>query len=249
MSWSQLDSQIIKPNDSTSAYGELVVTNGSGNRIAVNDVTYNNENGRVQIYHLGESSWELIGEINGTTSNGYVGEIIVMSEDGNRIAITNENNQVLVYDYNAPLDWTLVGTINDDYAKFNLILSGDYLAYNNNNSQIKTFKYQAQNDWLDLGIINVNSRSICFDASGTRLAVGIPVHNIVRIYEYSETGWIPYGDDIIGPLGATSFGIVVALDGSGTTIAVQYRVPETAGKIEEYKSVPGHGATLYKFLI
>jgi hypothetical protein len=195
----------IDGEEAGESSGFSVSVSADGNRLAIGAPT-NDDNGRVsgqvRVYEWSGTAWlQLGGGIDGEAAGDYFGESLSLSADGNRVAIGSKESdssaersgQVRVYQWSGT-GWLQLGDNIDGEA------AGDHSGW-----------------------------SVSLSADGNLLAIGAPYHgrawNIfrsgqVRVYQWSGTGWLQLGEDILGEAESESSGFSVSLSASGNRLAI-----------------------------
>lgn len=164
-----------------------------------NDTTFNN-GGKVEVYRLINSSWELLGtSINGQSEFAGCGKSVDLSSDGNILAIGSSGyrinddpfGQVNIYEYNGT-NWEQVGNpiVGDDmYGSFGESVS---LSHDGN-------------------IIGIGASNFEVDSVNT---------GVVKIFQLNGSDWEQLGSTINGMWQNESFGEDVAINADGTKIVI-----------------------------
>ena len=214
-SWLQIGSDIDGVSSSDNL-GWSVAMNSDATRIVTGAPGSDIAVGHVRVYDWDGSNWTQIGYIVGEASGDNSGQSVAMSSNGTRIAIGANRNDgvngggsghVRVYDYNGS-SWTQVGGDIDGEGY------GDESGY-----------------------------SVAMSSDGTRIVIGAIENDgngndsgHVRVYEYDEAkttavtdqnsstfgpiGWNRVGGDIDGEAQNDYSGSSVAMNSSGTRIAI-----------------------------
>jgi hypothetical protein len=118
----------IRPNMNGYYFGRVVSISSDGNRVAIGvpktTTTSEEKDGHVAIFEFIDEEWELLGqEITGHTNEFYFGFNIVLSGNGERVAVTssNFNCPVRLYDF-INGEWKQVGRSITDERKENRTL-------------------------------------------------------------------------------------------------------------------------------
>mmetsp|Transcript_27763 Transcript_27763/g.41045 ORF Transcript_27763/g.41045 Transcript_27763/m.41045 type:complete len:1335 (-) Transcript_27763:104-4108(-) len=230
-SWVPFGSSLFSQNDS-ERFGTAVSISGSGTRAAVGSVV-EDEDG---IYHKHVSVFDYFG----SHDFGYWTQIgfdlekgsymdtssysVSLSEDGNCLAIGslgldtmgNFTGHVTVFQYEDG-HWTKMGDVGED------LMIGNELDGSLPMSLSK----------------NESSLPVSLSESGTRLAVGTPLHangtGQVLVFEYDDGDWAQAGNAIDGIVNEGHFGWSVSLSRNGEIVAAGG--PMTSGNVSGYVSV------------
>lgn len=138
-------------------------------------------------------------DINGTQNVSQFGQAVAISGNGNRIVVGSP-----LYDVNGS---------NTGLAKVYEFVSGS---------------------WQQIGLDLVGNdageeagTAVAINESGSRIAIGSPLNNLagtgagqVRVFEYDNNAWSQLGGDLLGTTAGDRFGISVAMNATGTIIAV-----------------------------
>jgi len=214
--WVQF-STVLSGDTPGEGFGRKLTMSSNGERLAVSSLYGGNpaiRTGQVQVFELIVNEWVQIGsDINGENENDYFGDSVVLSGDGNWIAIgaseydayAEDQGQITVYTWESN-DWVQkgVGILGDEEgdklgSALALSADGSRLAagawrhdsmYVVNTGQVRVYEFDGHN-WLIQGstIEGSNSirqvgRSIAITSNGSRIAYGAP---------YSNTQPIPGG--------------------------------------------------------
>lgn len=200
--WEQIGSDIEGEHEGDKS-GLAVSISADGSRIALG-APYNGNNGEyagtVRVYMFDGIDWVQLGtDINGEAANDYSGSSIVLSADGNRIAIGAHNNDgnginaghVRVYDFKGT-DWLQLGEDIDGL--------------------------QSQ---------ELSGKAIALSADGTRIAIGAPQNEDmgvaagqVRVYNLEDNNWLLFGTVLSGDEMDDKAGSSVAISANGDRIAI-----------------------------
>jgi hypothetical protein len=200
--WVKLGNSIIENN--VSDFGASMSMNAAGNRIVIGGTLNASNSGLTSTYEYNGSSWVKLGlTIGGEAANDYSGVSVAMSAVGSIIAIgasgndnggsgTSNFGHVRVYSWNGT-SWTQVGTdINGEAI-------GDF-----------------------------SGESIAMNTDGNRVAIGAFLNNgasgldrgHVRVYSWNGSAWVQLGADIDGLAVEDWNGYTVAMNASGSRIAI-----------------------------
>jgi len=203
--WNQVGGD-IDGEDADDNSGRSVAMSSDGTRIAIgarlNDGG-GSGSGHVRVYDYVGNAWSQVGlDIDGENGGDWFGNSVTMSSNGTRIAIGaiyNTGNgdvpgHVRVYDYNGT-EWNMIGDIDGEAANDR---SGWSVAMSSDGTRIAIGA-----DRNDGGTSNVNDN-----------------RGHVRVYNYTENGWIEIGSDIDGEAAGDHSGWSVAMSSDGDTIAI-----------------------------
>ena len=244
--WTQLGGTVSSTDTSNSDYfGYAVSLNHQGNRLAVG-VPYNDDGGsdagevRVYQYNSGTSSWDLIGDVNGETSDDRFGFGVKMNKAGDRFVASApygdvkdpNGGEIAVYQYDGS-SWSKVGNAMGAYSSYDyygvvaINGDGDRIAFGDgNNGNDRVYIYgESGGVWSQLATNQSGSSSIYnstgvfgtsldFNEEGNILGVGS--RDQVRLYEYSSGTWTQKGDTRDYD---DQFGASLALSASGNIYA------------------------------
>ncbi len=182
--------------------GNAVSLSADGNTVAIG-ASFGPDGaskGIVRIYFWNGTTWAQKGsDLLGDADSDSFGQVVSLSDDGNTLAVSAPTRDDPA---TAPIDRTPKG-------------------------QVKVFAWES-NVWVQKFSVNGTAdfgflgTSISLSGNGARLSVGIPGEGdfgTVRIYE-NTTSWAQIGSDIIGSEAQSNFGESVALDQTGTTLAI-----------------------------
>ena len=201
--WVQLGSPINGAIDGDNA-GEAISMSADGSRIAIgspdNDET-DTKAGQVRVFEWSElDGWIQIGSaLNGEGTRDESGSKIVLSKDGNRLAIGapfndgngNWSGHVRVYEWQTN-DWVQLGNDIDGEDEFDR--SGFSLDMGSNGNR------------LIIGALNNGD-------NGTQAGHA-------RVFEWKNNEWIQFGEDVDGDKAQDLLGFSVALSENGQVIVV-----------------------------
>lgn len=200
--WEQLGMDIDGVAESDRS-GFSVGMSDDGNRIAIgapfNDAN-GNSSGQVRVYDWTDNNWTQTGaDINGWVADELSGWTLVLSDDGNRLAVAAiqssageyESGQVRIYEFNGG-NWTLLGNP----------INGENIG-------------------------DGSGESLSFSSGGARVAIGA-IHNgdngynsgHARVFEYNGVSWVQVGADIDGEAQYDRSGKSVSLSNDGNRIAI-----------------------------
>ena len=183
--------------------GSSVSLSSDGNRVAIgaplNDGNGSNT-GQVRIYDWIGGTWTQVGgDIRGESLDDHAGEFVLLSSDGNRVAIgarlydgiVNEEGHVRIYDWDG-VTWAQIG-----------------------------------NDIVGEAMGDRSGRSISLSSDGNRVAIGADYNDgngsdagHVRIYDWIGGTWTQVGGDIDGELEGDRFGFSLSLSSDGDRVAI-----------------------------
>ena len=213
VSWNQFG-QDISSNDIFTSIA--LSKDGSTLAISSSQTTINgNLNaGQIKIYKYNDISWNKIGQdINGDSSNNFLGNAISINEVGNIISFNlagvNNNGNIKIYKYN-DISWnqlgqTITGVNDNDNLGFSLSLN-------------------------NLGNI------IAIGIPGTTESTKI---GSTQIYKYNDVSWNQLGEDINGENNTDKDGYSVKLNNDGTLVVIgapyNSKLFSNCGKVTAYK--------------
>jgi len=199
--WTQVGTDILGSETGLS-FGWSVSLSADGNRVAIGD-PWDNDNGdnsgKTKVYDWNGSEWTQLGlAILGEASDNESGNVVRLSNDGNRLAIgaplNNANGeysgQVRVYDWSGNA-WMQAGT------NINGASAGDLFG-----------------------------GSVSLANNGNRLAIGASLKDDngknsgqVKIYDWDGNTWVQFGPDINGKAADFELGVSTSLSADGTRLA------------------------------
>lgn len=198
------------------------------------------------ITHILKAQTEL-NTILGTQENGRLGSAVSISNNGNRMAVSEpryningkeQAGRVRIFDLNASNEWIQVGNAIEGEERLYrlgeesyLSSDGNYIINSTQNKRKILFHEFTAGNWVKLneiewadrygGDIVINKKGTSL---GTRIAIGDYHTQTVKTFEYTPTTkeLVSMGDIRIGTLGGddTNFGSSVAMDLLGRTIAI-----------------------------
>lgn len=209
------------PNGNTDRIGHSTAANYDGSIVAYGAIQYDSNKGKVSIYQRNGRTWTLIGELLGdTTSGNNFGASIALSKTGKRIAIEaphydSRRGTVFVYDYSGSgTTWTQLGST----------------------TQLNQLKGDSSGDAGGTGTSGHGfdggfHETVAMSDDGTRLALGRRYHDSskgnVKIYDYDGSDWSQVGSDIDGEASSDMSGFAIALNSTGSRVAIG--APENDG--------------------
>ena len=205
--------QDIDGEASSDQSGYSVSLSLDGRRVAVgahlNDGN-GNASGHVRVYDLSGSIWVKIGEdIDGEASADQSGHSVSLSPDGRRVAVGahlndgngNASGHVRVYDLSGSI-WVKIG---------------------------EDINGEAPGDW--------SGYSVSLSSDGSKVAVGARLNDgngndsgHVRVYEYQDSSWVQFGQDIDGEYQKNSSGHSVSLSYNGLRVAIGTHLNDNNGR-------------------
>jgi len=201
--------------------GTSISSNDSGNIIAVGAP---GANGRVQCHIYNGNSWSTYGPLITTQeTNALFGQSVSLNSAGDRLCIgvpdgqlvgSSRFGQMRIYDYS---------NSNSSWVQRNLSFNGELA-----NSKLGS--------------------SVALSGDGNVVAVGAPGYNgnIGRVYirRITASGTDPVGDSITGTATNQQCGIKVAINTSGTIIAIASNGVSSAGVVRVYRLTNGNWSQL-----
>jgi hypothetical protein len=199
--------------------GTSISSNDSGDIIAVGSPGVG---GRVQCHTYNGNSWSTYGSVITTSeTNALFGQSVSLSSSGNRLCI------------GAP-DGQLVGS-----SRFGQMRIYDY---SNSNWVQRNLSFNGELANSKLG------SSLALSGDGNVVIVGAPGYNgnVGRVYirRITATGTDPVGDNITGTATNQQCGIKVAINTSGTIIAIASNGLSSAGVVRVYRLTNGNWSQL-----
>ena len=165
-----------------------------------------------------------------------LGQEVVISGDGNRIAFANDDmmafsSTVLVYEKSGS-SWTQLhnfGSVSLDQGlghELSMSRDGTRIAFANSGSTVQVWE-EAGGSFAQIGagdITGTHLASVALSADGTRLVVGSPRKNSnvgeVSVWEESGGSWTQIGSTFTGSATNEYFGEDVAMSDDGSRIAI-----------------------------
>ena len=257
-SWTQRGDDI----DGEAAFdesGQSVSLSEDGDTVAIGGA-YNDGNGtdagHVRIYDWDGSSWTQRGDdIDGEAANDFSGISILLSEDGDTVAIggfANDDNgtnagHVRIYDWDGS-SWTqrgddIDGEAANDFSGISILLSedGDTVAIGaplnddsgSNAGHVRIYDWDGSS-WTQRGddidgeaAGDVSGRAVSLSEDGDTVAIDAFANDgsgsnagHVRIYDWDGSSWTKRGDDIDGEAAFDESGWSVSLNEDGDTVAI-----------------------------
>lgn len=228
--------------------GRKVAISGDGTRIAVGFPDYDSY-GKIQLFDFDGEEWMPVGSpLIGADSLSEIGQVMVMSSDGKRIALGSRDSSmddiVAVYHFDETswmsLGSTLMGgdagidverlSLSADGNRIAIGLPGDNPNGNTASGSARVFQYNGT-DWEQLGATwtgNLGDRlgfGVSLSADGNRIAIGSPGDEAIRgkvmTYEFDGSVWSSYSNNAMKGLDEDhGFGSSVSLSADGTRILV-----------------------------
>ena len=202
--WVQIGNRIARtPGSGPDVFGSAVAMSADGSIVAVGSPLANG-NGTMQgachtyKYTPTSDTWEEIGIIDGGVDMAFSAGSLSMSSDGTRLAI------------GAPFD----------------------NAGGSQRGTTRIYDYQESGGgWIKLGDSipgkdgDGSGWSVSLAADGSKLAVGSPSQDKVRVYSHNEAEekWQNVGAEVVGKAKGNEFGGAVSLSADGTRLAVGAR--------------------------
>ena len=221
-SWTQIGADIDTSGSSSSQgnlngdFGHSVSLSSDGTILAIGDRYFSSEDhinsGLVRVFQYSDNSWSQIGsDLIGLSPNSNFGFDVSLSSDGTIVA------------------------------------SGD-IGHNELSGTIRIFQY-VNSSWDQLGdnIIGTSygerlGYSLDISSDGSIIAAASPYQDSkngeVRVFQYSEDGWIQLGEDINGEASGDEFGNNVNLNSNGTVLAIG--APYNAATFSDNINRAGH---------
>jgi len=209
-SWNQVGGD-IDGESNNDFFGFSLAMSSDGTRIAIGSDTLMSNDKKVSVYDWNGSSWNQVGS-NIQNINAYDGF-------GREVAISSDGSIIAVTDYS---------TSSGGSGTFNY------------NGMTSVYQLDSNAQWVQLGsdimgqLKEQFGRSVAMSSNGLMIAVGgdAPSYDgstgsddkgLVRVYEYSASGWAQLGGDIIGEAANDESGFSVAMSSNGTRIAIGAR--------------------------
>jgi hypothetical protein len=175
--------------------------------------------------------WQQIGSpLNGAFVGIPYGNAVSISTDGTRIAVGNEDNNVVkVYELSGGTYAQLGADITDVTITGmgrTTSMSGDGTRvaigapqHNSNNGIVRVYEYNGSS-WVQLGsdtnftppVGAEMGSGIVLSKNGIHLVVGMTGINAMRVYDYDGSNWIQRNGDIVGPSSTSNFGVSIAFN-------------------------------------
>lgn len=234
----------------TEAYGFLGISlamSGDGNSFIVGASSFSAGIGKVFIYVWNGSAWVTRNSqtIQGDTGT-YFGSNVAMSNDGNIIAVGEQNSneggtnsgRVLVYEWNSSTSlWVLkdkiVGSSGEQLSWCSLSDYGNVLAvggYTANNVRIYSFvetKYVQRGSSIIEEVGGDNAFRSNLSGDGNTVAIGATLNDDngtnaghVRVFDWNGSAWVKRGADIDGEAAGDQSGVSLQLSASGNVLAI-----------------------------
>ena len=226
-----------------SGFDGSVSLSNSGSRVAIG--SYLNDDGgtnaghvRVFDYDLLASSWALVGEkIIGDVVNGYSGQAVSLSSDGNKVAIG-------AYGVNSAVGQVRVWQL-------------AYVPTGEPSAQPTGQPTYGLREWIQVGE-DINGEAIgdysgifvSLSGDGSRVAIGADLNDggglgagHVRVYEYSTSTWVQLGADIDGEAEYDFSGLYLSLSGDGSRVAIGARSNDGGGDLSGHVRIYDYDST------
>ncbi|KIA88047.1 T9SS type A sorting domain-containing protein [Kaistella jeonii] len=174
-------------------------------------------------------------DIVGEYENGELGDKVVMSSNGNILAVggygyNNDTGYVSVFK-NENNNWVKIGESLYGEAEYNSF--GKSLSISSNGNILAISIPGAGNvhvyenfggSWVQIGkfidiYVNSSDNAVSLSSDGTIIAIGSSTDH-VRIYKYMSGNWMQVGEDIYGEIAGENFGDSISLSSDGNTLAV-----------------------------
>ncbi|WP_273446867.1 hypothetical protein [Neolewinella agarilytica] len=245
--WEQLGADIDGAAEINQS-GRAVALSADGSRVAIGARLNNGAGdraGHVRLFEYNGTNWIKLGEdIEGEASLDFFGNVVSMSNNGNRIAIGAPYNDgaatnaghVRIYDYDG-CSWVQVGddidgeTEGDVSGRVSLSADGNRVAIGalenddagTDAGHVRIYDFNGSS-WVQVGddidgeTEGDFSGRVSLSADGNLVAIGAPGHNSighVRLYQFNDNSWVQLGPDIDGDIPSGAFGFSVSLSSSG----------------------------------
>ena len=194
--------------DMGSNSGSVVSINDDGSILAIDEIFFNGNTGRVRVFQLNGGTWIQIGQdIEGEATGDVSGASISLNGDGSIVAIGapgndgNGNNagHVRVYQYNGN-NWLQLGQDIDG---------------------------EAAEDQSHFSSLSSDGTILAIGAGGND-GNGPPNTGHVRVYQYDGNNWIQLGQDINGEV-TQDRAQSVSVNGNGSIVAIGARFNDGNG--------------------
>ena len=213
--WVQLGESIYG-NNIYDQLGYSVSLNSEGNRVAIGAIfSGSNFEGEVRVYEYNNtnntnnisSGWVQLGESIYGKENDMLGHSVSLNSEGNRVVIG-----------------VIFGDSNDDIDSYE--------------GEVRVYEYNDDDKWVQLGASIYGKKehdrlgfSVSLNSEGNRVAIGaifsdrnsgIDNNNEgeVRVYEYTDSGWVQLGESIYGNNIYDQLGYSVSLNSEGNRVAI-----------------------------
>lgn len=211
--------------------GISVAISDDGNRVAVGAPEAELSDGCVRVFEFGltDSTWSQLGS-DLTGDFNLVGTDVVLSGDGNRLALGVSDNAVSIFDWDGSA-WTqlsegLIDTAEVDFGtKVSLSQDGSRVAIAAPIGDLVEVYEWDGSAWTQLGNSLVGpfesgfGDGLSLSDDGNRMVVGAPLAadsaGEMRLYEWSGTNWFQQGDAFSGGSMGVKAGFSVAFAGNG----------------------------------
>ena len=218
--------------------------------------------GAVHVYDYTNAQWVLRGSsIPALELFDGTGSAVALSADGNRVVIGSYlskfggfgSGQVRVFDWDGTT-WgqagaTLSGEASDQFGR-SIAISGDGLkiaaggpGHNSSTGIVRLYSFSG-GAWVPLGQpltgpgeSSFFGTSVSLDEAGQSVAIGAPstTAGSVHVFDLVLSTWEPRGATLVGDTTGDEFGYAVALDSSGTRLAIGApRSNDNAGSVRVF---------------
>lgn len=211
-----------------AGFGSTVAISANGNRIVTGaraDSENGDHTGKVRVFEFNNGQWVQLGSsLFGENTGDQFGQVVDMSDDGSRIAVSSplsdddgtDGGAIKVYEFNGT-NWIQLG---------------------------ENILGETPNDRLGLSSISFSSDGNTVAASSDSNNQGGTNSGNVLVHEYDGTEWIQVGSDIDGAESQDgNRGIFVALSGDATRLAMgvpgNRDVGSDAGHVRVFELING----------
>ena len=254
--WTQMGSD-LDGEGANDGFGGSVALSSDGTRVAIGASRNNGNGewaGHVRVYDWTGSQWTQVGsDLDGEAACDLSGWSVAMSSDGTRLAIGATDNSdnisdaghVRVYDWTGS-QWTQVGSdLDGDTAEawsgYSVALSWDgtrvaigaIFGNVDGNGLVRVYEWTGS-QWTKVGSDLIGEAangwfgySVALSADGTRVAIGVPEIESVRVgtghvlvYGWTGSQWMQVGSNLEGERADDGFGGSLALSSDGTRVAI-----------------------------
>jgi hypothetical protein len=238
-----INNQWVQRQDNIGFEASIFQLSGDGTHIILGRPSFSNA--EVAVYFWDGVSWTLKGNMftNPNTTGGLSGYKVLISDDGNRIFIRNELNDISVYDWNDS-SWDLADTLIDIGGNADIAINGmgNRLAYTINNPttgsladyDIRILEFQ-NNNFQQLGndisnpLIELGGAgpALDFNQNGSHLLISSSSSiefntnaGAFVVYEFVSDIWSQKGNIITGQEAFIFFGSDSAINDAGDRVVV-----------------------------
>jgi hypothetical protein len=215
--------------------GRSVAMSSDGLRMIVGSPDAGEREGNVSVYDWISGDWVKDATDWDGGPREQLGQEVVISGDGNRIAFANRDRRssspVLVYEKSGS-SWTLLhnfGSVSLDHGlghELSMSRDGTRIAFADEGSTVQVWE-EAGGSFAQIGagdITGTHLTSVALSADGTRLVVGSPRKNsnVGEVSVWGESGgsWTQVGSTFTGSATNEYFGEDVAMSDDGSRIAI-----------------------------